>query len=64
MLLVALKRQPAARCSELGHVGLEKDAKESELQLPARYGQNDCVRTVEDFEVLLLFSSLSGKGNL
>jgi hypothetical protein len=39
-------RQPAARYSELGHVGREKDAKDSELQLLARYGQNDCVMAV------------------
>jgi hypothetical protein len=35
--------QPAARCSELGHVDREKDAMDSELQLLTRYGHNDCV---------------------
>jgi len=36
-------RQPAARRSGLGHGDRKKDAKDSELQLLARYGQNDCV---------------------
>jgi hypothetical protein len=36
-------RPPAARYSELGHDSREKDAKDSELQLLARYGQNVCV---------------------
>lgn len=28
------------------HVDREKDASDSELQLPARYGQNDCVMVI------------------
>jgi hypothetical protein len=39
-------RPPAARYSELGHDSREKDAKDSELQLLARYGQNVCVMAV------------------
>jgi transposase len=41
------------------HVDREKDASDSELQLPARYGQNDCVMGV-GLKNYLFFGSDTG----
>ena len=36
-------RSPGVRYNELGRAAREMDARDSELKLLARYGQNDCV---------------------
>jgi hypothetical protein len=54
-------RQPAAHYSGLGHGGREKDAKDSELQLLARYGQNDCVMALGRKNYLFAGSNAGGE---
>jgi IS66 C-terminal element len=54
-------RQPAARTGERAHVGHETCAKDSELQLLARYGQNDCVMALERKNYLFAGADCGGE---